>query len=133
MLRSQSLLRKGRERLPGIAQITPRAFARLLPSPVRARISSRSNSANPPSTVSINSCGDDACDLERVQDRPNLYRVHTPPRAVRTLRSLSLAAMALCFDCRTNLWAPDPVNVSWRIGLPIPAPRAVYRRYRNVH
>ncbi len=33
---------------------TPRAFARLLPPPVRARISSRSNSANPPSTVSIN-------------------------------------------------------------------------------
>jgi hypothetical protein len=32
---------------------TPRAFARALPSLVRARISSRSNSAKPPSTVSI--------------------------------------------------------------------------------
>ena len=32
---------------------TPRALARSRPSPVRARISSRSNSASPPSTVSI--------------------------------------------------------------------------------
>src|SRR5262249_56658789 len=32
---------------------TPRAFARARPSPVRARISSRSNSARPPRTVSI--------------------------------------------------------------------------------
>ena len=32
---------------------TPRAFARSRPSPVRARIRSRSNSASPPSTVSI--------------------------------------------------------------------------------
>jgi hypothetical protein len=31
----------------------PRSFARLRPSPVRARINSRSNSAKPPSTVSI--------------------------------------------------------------------------------
>ena len=37
---------------------TPRARARFLPSPVRARMSSRSNSASPPSTVSINRpCG----------------------------------------------------------------------------
>ena len=37
---------------------TPRALARSRPSPVRARISSRSNSASPPSTVSINRpCG----------------------------------------------------------------------------
>ena len=33
---------------------TPRALARVRPSPVRARISSRSNSARPPKTVSIN-------------------------------------------------------------------------------
>ena len=33
---------------------TPRDRARFLPSPVRARIRSRSNSARPPSTVSIN-------------------------------------------------------------------------------
>ena len=32
---------------------TPRSLARLRPSPVRARINSRSNSARPPSTVSI--------------------------------------------------------------------------------
>jgi hypothetical protein len=32
---------------------TPRAFARALPSPVRLRMRSRSNSASPPSTVSI--------------------------------------------------------------------------------
>jgi transcriptional regulator with GAF, ATPase, and Fis domain len=32
---------------------TPRSFARLRPSPVRARINSRSNSARPPSTVNI--------------------------------------------------------------------------------
>src|SRR5712691_2177152 len=32
---------------------TPRSFARLRPTPVRARINSRSNSARPPSTVSI--------------------------------------------------------------------------------
>ena len=32
---------------------TPRALARSRPSPVRARINSRSNSASPPSTVSI--------------------------------------------------------------------------------
>jgi hypothetical protein len=36
----------------------PLAFARCLPSPVRVRINSRSNSANPPNTVSINRpCG----------------------------------------------------------------------------
>jgi len=37
---------------------TPRSFARLRPSPVRARISSRSNSAKPPNTVNISRpCG----------------------------------------------------------------------------
>jgi hypothetical protein len=37
---------------------TPFALARALPSPVRARINSRSNSAKPPSTVSISRpCG----------------------------------------------------------------------------
>src|SRR5262249_14039504 len=42
----------------GRPNLTPRAFARCLPSVVRARISSRSNSARPPSTVSINRpCG----------------------------------------------------------------------------
>src|SRR3954471_22507475 len=34
-------------------RFTPRAFARCLPSAVRARVRSRSNSANPPSTVNI--------------------------------------------------------------------------------
>jgi len=34
-------------------RMTPLAFARSRPSPVRVRISSRSNSANPPNTVSI--------------------------------------------------------------------------------
>jgi hypothetical protein len=34
-------------------KITPLAFARARPSPVRVRISSRSNSARPPSTVSM--------------------------------------------------------------------------------
>src|SRR5882757_9516572 len=34
--------------------MTPLAFARSRPSPVRVRISSRSNSARPPKTVSIN-------------------------------------------------------------------------------
>jgi hypothetical protein len=40
--------------LGGRPMYTPRAFARTRPSPVRARINSRSNSAKPPSTVSIN-------------------------------------------------------------------------------
>jgi hypothetical protein len=37
----------------GRPNFTPRSLARFLPSPVRARISSLSNSASPPSTVSI--------------------------------------------------------------------------------
>ena len=42
----------------GRPNLIPRAFAHCLPSVVRARISSRSNSARPPSTVSINRpCG----------------------------------------------------------------------------
>ena len=42
----------------GRPNLTPGACARFLPSPVRARISSRSNSARPPSTVSISRpCG----------------------------------------------------------------------------
>jgi hypothetical protein len=45
-------------RAAGRPNFTPLAFARFLPSPVRARISSRSNSAKPPSTVSISlPCG----------------------------------------------------------------------------
>ena len=44
--------------LPGRPNRTPRSFARFLPSPVRARISSRSNSAKPPRIVSISRpCG----------------------------------------------------------------------------
>src|SRR5271168_4116877 len=39
--------------LKGRPKLCPRAFARSRPSPVRARINSRSNSASPPSTVSI--------------------------------------------------------------------------------
>lgn len=40
------------------AHATPRALARSRPSPVRLRINSRSNSAGPPRTVSINlPCG----------------------------------------------------------------------------
>jgi hypothetical protein len=42
----------------GRPNFTPRAFARVLPSLVRARISSRSNSAKPPKTVNISRpCG----------------------------------------------------------------------------
>jgi len=42
----------------GRPNLTPRPLARVRPSPVRARISSRSNSARPPSTVSISRpCG----------------------------------------------------------------------------
>ena len=42
----------------GRPNFTPRSLARFLPSPVRARISSRSNSAKPPRTVSISlPCG----------------------------------------------------------------------------
>ena len=41
------------ERFLALMGCTPRACARFLPSPVRARISSRSNSAKPPRTVSI--------------------------------------------------------------------------------
>jgi hypothetical protein len=37
----------------GLPSLTPRAFARFKPSPVRARISSLSNLAKPASTVSI--------------------------------------------------------------------------------
>ncbi len=45
-------------RAVGRPNLTPRAFARVLPSPVRAMISSRSNSASPPNTVSISlPCG----------------------------------------------------------------------------
>jgi hypothetical protein len=40
--------------LNGRPSFCPRATARALPSPVRARIRSRSNSASPPRTVSIN-------------------------------------------------------------------------------
>ena len=44
--------------LRGRPNLTPRSCARFLPSPVRARISSRSNSARPPRTVSISRpCG----------------------------------------------------------------------------
>jgi hypothetical protein len=42
----------GRVSLRGRPKLIPRACARLRPSPVRARISSRSNSASPPRTVS---------------------------------------------------------------------------------
>jgi hypothetical protein len=42
-----------RRQLARPTELTPRACARLRPSPVRARISSRSNSAKPPRTVSI--------------------------------------------------------------------------------
>src|SRR5262245_37052508 len=45
-------------RAAGRPKRTPLALARLRPSPVRARISSRSNSARPPRTVSISlPCG----------------------------------------------------------------------------
>jgi hypothetical protein len=50
-LRSRPNLRTAAIRL-GVPNRT-RAFARLLPSPVRARISARSNLAKPPSTVSM--------------------------------------------------------------------------------
>src|SRR5215475_12051482 len=44
--------------LRGLPNFTPRSLARLRPSPVRATISERSNSASPPSTVSISRpCG----------------------------------------------------------------------------
>src|SRR5262249_45573683 len=48
----QCLLALMGSQLPRPAEATPRSLARFLP-PVRARISSRSNSARPPSTVSI--------------------------------------------------------------------------------
>ena len=52
-LRSDRVRTFAPQRIDAVCHNRPRAFARLLPSPVRARISARSNSAKPPSTVSM--------------------------------------------------------------------------------
>jgi len=76
---------------------TPRAFARSRPSPVRARISSRSNSAKPPSTVSINRpCGVVVSAQASFRDRkpalrsPMAASVFRRSRVVRASRSSPL-------------------------------------------
>ena len=104
----------------GRANLTPRSFARFLPSPVRARIISRSNSAKPPRTVSINRpCGL----VVSAQDRASPWIARDRPcqpwlpdgcwcltRRVRKLHDLASAIVIFQFGDNTRCNTQYPLS-----------------------
>ena len=103
----QSLLPLVRRSLRGLPNLTPRSLARFLPSPVRARINSRSNSAKPPRTVSIKRpCGLVVSGvLQRFEARATLRQGFDDVQQVPAIQSrlgvrvLQQAHLMLQFSC----------------------------------
>jgi hypothetical protein len=111
---------------PGRPNFTPLALARSLPSPVLARISSRSNSAKPPRTVSISlPCGvvvsaqASFSDLKparalAIASRMSWSRVERASRSNRVTTSTSPGASlhnALANSAR-SVFAPDTFSLN---------------------